>query len=254
MRLDGIHVGYGAPGLLKCACGRRDRCFRHESQFRARRSEAKNFDHDAGVGAEFPRSLGGRHDDRGVAVGRVGLSAEGDRSLLTNRPEFSEPVRGGNHDALIAIDGFRDFLVVGRWHSERQAHVTFLKSVLVGQGILILRLAMQHQFMLFLCADAVLAGDVFRGIDHRMSAQWIATEVVHHPVFGRPRAAGRLCVGVIKVRAVGGPVAGDRQRRCRKTGFDLLHSRQQYPRAGGASLVDGRACDMTRSQQAHKPG
>jgi hypothetical protein len=56
------------------------------------------------------------------------------------------------------------------------------------------------------------------------------------------------------VRAVGCPVAGQRERDLRQAGFDLLRAGEQRAHAGGAGLHHRLAADAAQPRHAGHPG
>jgi hypothetical protein len=147
---------------------------------------------------------------------------------------------------------FAVFLKFGT-HLERKSHEALQEGAIIIKRSLVFGLPTQHQFVLLLGGELVLSCDVLGGDQHRLGGVGIVAETIHHPVLVAASAAGTEWIRVIKVRAVGGAVAGDHQRHFRQARLDLLRGRQHGTHAGGAGLCDRWAGHAVGADHAHEP-
>ncbi len=101
------------------------------------------------ISRQLSRPFAARNYDGGIAVRRVRLTAEGDRAALDYGLQFRQAVGGRFKDALVAIDFLRGLAKARIRHCERQVHVAFLEGAIVGEGVCVLRIATQNDFVLF---------------------------------------------------------------------------------------------------------
>ena len=108
--------------------------------------------------------------------------------------------------------------------------------------------------MLFPGGDLPLPGDRLGGVDHPASGIGVVREIAQHPVLVLAGAARRVRRGVVDMRPVGGPVAGQHEGDFGAAALDLLARRLQAARAGGAGLVDRRARNVVGAHHRGHPG
>ena len=208
--------------------------------------------------AEFARLRPIGQDQAGVAIGGVGLAAVGDAAPGQHRFQPGQPRGGGGEDAFIILHRGRDLAPAGI-DLDRRDHVAAMEggveAIFVwGQGLAVLFIAQQRYLVLFGGGNAAGAGHIFGGFDHAQPHKGIAIEVVPHPIFGIPAAAGGQGVGIEDVGAVGGAVGGDAEDGAGAGALDLIGGAGEDAGGGGAGLGHGGPGDLPGADHPGHPG
>ena len=140
---------------------------------------------------------------------------------------------------LVAVENRARLAVARVGHVERQGHVALLERPVVGDGVLVLAVAPEHHVVLLLGGDLPLPRDRLGGVDHPALGVGVVGKITEHPVLVLAGSARGVRRWVVDMRAVGGPVAGHRERDIRAAALDLLARRLEAACARRAGLVDG---------------
>ncbi len=148
MGLDGVHILEIQARLIERPPGRRQGRLGHMRKVGAGEAKTQKPYPDRRIGGQFRGAFGGGHQHAGIAVGRVGLAAEGHRSLRLHRLQFFELVRRCREHAFVAGEFAGLFFKAGIGHGEGQAHIALVEGVIVGAGLFVLAVAHQHDLVL----------------------------------------------------------------------------------------------------------
>ena len=108
------------------------------------------------------------------------LAAESDRALGLHRLELCQRLGRGVENAFVRRERAGLFAKAGIGDGHIH-HVAALEGAVLGERLLILRVALQHHFVLLLRRDAEAARDVFPGFYHGVFRVGVFVEVVQRP-------------------------------------------------------------------------
>ncbi|MNV49814.1 hypothetical protein D3C71_1417830 [compost metagenome] len=181
------------------------------------------------------------------------LAAKGHRAAFLHGLELGQAFGGGGEDAFVGTEraGLLAEFGVGDGHI---GHVALLEGAVVGQGLLVLVVAVQLERMLLFGADAIARRHVLAGLQHGVLGIRVVAHVVGHPVLGNAVAAGAAGVGVVHHRPVGLAVGHHQQRAGGRAAGHLLCSHLQRAHTGGAGLLHRGPGHTVDTHHAGDPG
>src|SRR5260221_1563370 len=254
VRLDRIHLVDADPGGRERAPRRGNRRGGHMGALDPRPAEAAQPHGDRLVARQLARPVAAGDDEPRIAVGGVGLGAVGYRAALAHRLQPAQALRTRVVHTFVACqlaDALAETIVR---HGEGQRHEALVEGTIIGQRVLVLRIAAYRHLVLFLGGDPALACDILRRLDHGDGGKGIAGEIVEYPILMLAGAAGTARVRVVKMRPVRGAIGGAHDRSLPGVTGDLLGGHLQDARTGRTSLVDGRPAEMRRTHKPRRPG